>query len=113
MSNEDDITENYHRGNQYSQAAHKRAKRSKAGDLMRILKVLFENPRGLTCDEVEVLLGMRHQTCSARFTDMKKFNWIVKCGSRLTRTGSPAGVWRAVMPISGLPLFDQPQAPAP
>jgi hypothetical protein len=111
--NDDDITANYHRGNPYSEAAQQRTKRNKAGDLIRILKVLFEYPRGLTCDEVEVLLGMRHQTCSARFTDMKKFNWIVKCGSRLTRTGSPAGVWRAVMPATGLPLFDQPQAPTP
>lgn len=49
---------------------------------------------GATCDEVEVALGMSHQTCSARFTDLKIARHIETLGElRPTRTGSPAIAW--------------------
>lgn len=48
-----------------------------------------------TCDEVEIALGMPHQTASARFFDLRALNWIAPTGeTRATRTGSPALVWR-------------------
>lgn len=98
MGNDDDITANYHRGNQYSAAAHDSIKPRKQQDISRILVVLYAHPNGLTCEEVEFLLGMKHQTCSARFTDMKKMGWIIQCGKRLTRSKRDAGVWRIVQP---------------
>lgn len=100
MSKDDDgdITWNYHRGNQYSAAAHDTIKHRKQQDVSRILVVLHAHPDGLTCEEVEIQLGMKHQTCSARFTDMKKLGWIVECGKRPTRSKRDAGVWRTVQP---------------
>ncbi len=47
---------------------------------------------GATCDEAEVHLGMRHQTASARFTELKKSKRIKETCRRPTRTGRPAGV---------------------
>jgi hypothetical protein len=90
----DDITENYHGGNPYSHAAHDSIEHRKELDFTRILKVLHDNPHGLTCEEVEIELEMKHQTCSARFTDMKKLGWIIWCGERVTSSGRSAGVWR-------------------
>ncbi len=88
-----DTTSGYHGGDPYSDRAHKRTEKSR--DLYRLYMLLRErHPGGLTSDEAEVLTGMSHQTCSARFTDMKRYLWIEHCGSRLTRTGNLAGVWR-------------------
>lgn len=61
-------------------------------------------PEGYCCDEVEVLLGMKHQTCSARFRDLKLCDppLIVKArtpeGKHIrhgTRSGCTAGAWIA------------------
>lgn len=51
---------------------------------------------GLTCDEVEVITGLSHQTCSARFRDLAKGTnpLIIPSGEkRPTRTGRRAMVW--------------------
>lgn len=49
---------------------------------------------GATCDEVEVALGMSHQTCSARFADLKDIGSITTLGVvRRTRTGARAIAW--------------------
>ncbi len=48
---------------------------------------------GATCDEAEVVLNLPHQTCSARFTDLKDEKKIVPSGEvRMTRTNSRAMV---------------------
>ena len=91
---DNDTTENFHRGDAYSTAAHESIKDGKERDFTRILIVLRDHPDGLTCEEVEIELGMKHQTCSARFTDMKKLGWIIWCGERQTESGRTAGVWR-------------------
>jgi len=88
----EDPTYNYHGGDRNSNVAHSRT--NKPRDFMRLIKLLDDNPDGMTCDEAELALGMLHQTCSARFTDMKRYGWIECCGRRPTRTGSPADVWR-------------------
>jgi hypothetical protein len=90
-----DITRNRHRGNDYSNAAHQRT--NKERDLYRLYALLFSrNPGGLTAQEASDLSGMPYTTCSARFTEMKKYSWIEHCGTRLTRTGNTAGVWRTI-----------------
>ncbi len=51
--------------------------------------------RGVTCDEVEVALNLRHQTASARFTALFKRGDIVDSGERRpTRSGRKAIAWR-------------------
>jgi hypothetical protein len=88
-----DITSNYHHGNPRSVQAHKRTTRNKLRDQLRITKLLEGYPRGLICEEAEILLNMRHQTCSARFSEMKRDGWLVLTGEqRKTSTGSPADV---------------------
>jgi hypothetical protein len=47
-----------------------------------------------TCDEAEIALDMRHQTCSAAFTRLKKSGAINDTGyRRLTSSGRSAIVW--------------------
>lgn len=49
--------------------------------------------RGITCDEIEEEIGMIHQTCSARCTDLKKMGFVKTSGfKRLTRHGAWASV---------------------
>ena len=55
--------------------------------------------KGTTCDEAEIKLRMRHQTCSARFTALNKKGKIVdSTRRRLTRTGRRAIVWVVAEP---------------
>jgi hypothetical protein len=90
-----DITRNRHGGNEYSDAAHRRTEKER--DLYRLYHLMFSRyPDGLTADEASILTGMPYTTCSARFTEMKSYVWIEHCGSRTTRTGNPAGVWRTI-----------------
>lgn len=50
---------------------------------------------GATCDEVEVRLGLRHQTCSARIRELVLLGRLVDTGAkRRTRSGTPARVYR-------------------
>ena len=73
---------------------------------MRIMKwVRARGNIGATSYECRIGLRMLHQTCSARFTDLKKKEFgpfLIKLldhsGNqvrRLTDTGTPAGVWVA------------------
>ena len=90
-----DTTSGYHGGDPYSDKANRSLDKNR--DLYRLYRLLYErHPGGLTCDEAERITGMSHQTCSARFTDMKRYVWIEHCGSRPTRTGNLAGVWRVI-----------------
>lgn len=96
---EDDICRNYHGGNPESEEANEETIKSK--DRRRIIDALFAaGLRGLTCDELEVLLGMRHQTCSARCSELLRDGVIVRKPTGLdgtymrrpTRTGCQAAV---------------------
>jgi len=88
-----DITANYHGGSPNSVAANKRATNNKRVDRQRIVSALRRNRRrGLTCEEIEIKLGMKHQTASARLTDLKRAGDVTVIGRRGTLTGSPAGI---------------------
>jgi hypothetical protein len=94
-----DITRNYHKGNKYSQEAFRSATpQKKANDKMKIRAMMLRvgPKRGVTSDEAEVELNMPHQTCSARFSDMKRDDELVHVGERETRTGNKAGAWTLV-----------------
>lgn len=59
-----------------------------------VLDTIRKSPNGLNCDECEAITGLKHQTCSARFRDLKDMGLIVKTGERRnTRSGRPADVW--------------------
>ena len=101
MIDDRDITENYHGGNPRSAEAHEDTKGKKARDQARILRALGAHPKGLTCDQVETLLGIAHQTCSARFTELKAKNWILPTGERrLTKHGSKADVFVSIPKVT-------------
>jgi len=52
--------------------------------------------RGMTCDEVEASLDLRHQTASARVHELGRSGKIVDSGERrVTRSGRKAAVWTA------------------
>lgn len=68
----------------------------RARQRMRVLGTITDLRAGLTSDECEVLLGMPHQTCSARFTELKNSRHIQWAGkTRMTRQGRQARVYRA------------------
>ena len=91
----DDITSNYHRGNLQSVQANP-SENVKLRDRWRIMSVLKESAVwGMTCDEMEQELGMSHQSCSARFSELKRDGQIAQIGRRPTRSGRQAGVYRA------------------
>jgi hypothetical protein len=85
-NDEGDPTRNYHRNNPRSNEAH--SKTNKDADFLRILTLFWQRQqediaagrpeRGLICDEAEIILGMSHQTCSARFSEMTlKKHWLI------------------------------------
>ena len=66
---------------------------SKINRLCRmVLDCVEASPQGVTCEEAEGILNLSHQTCSARFSDLKSCEppEIIKCrlpdGSYLKRT---------------------------
>ena len=59
----------------------------------RVLDAIRERPS--TCDELEERLALTHQTCSARVHHLMAAGLIVADGSRRTRSGRAARVWRA------------------
>jgi hypothetical protein len=66
--------------------------------------------KGSTCDEAEIALGLRHQTCSARFTALSKRDEIIDSGERRpTRSGRKAIAWITVeqKPPEQRSLFDE------
>lgn len=77
-----------------SQEAHAQIQDSAPALRERIFRFVKEcGDQGSTCDEAEVVLGMRHQTASARFTELQKKNRVKVVGTRKTRTGRPARVF--------------------
>jgi predicted ArsR family transcriptional regulator len=59
-----------------------------------IYRLLKNSPAGRTCDEIEELLGLRHQTASARLRELQLGGWIQASNhKRLTRSGRQARVY--------------------
>lgn len=67
-----------------------------AGLRKLVAETVANHPQGLTCDELEVILNLRHQTCSARVHELVKSGHLVDSGAtRSTRSarGTQAIVW--------------------
>lgn len=89
----DDICSNYHKGNVESRGAHASVERMKEAMRLKIVGRLKEVPSGRTCDEIESDLGLRHQTASARISELLASTRIVRTKiRRATRSGRGASV---------------------
>lgn len=78
-----------------SREALKSQKDKAPTDCGAILARLKRGRTGLTCDALETLLSMSHQTASARLRDLAMRGDILDSGKRRkTRTGRTAIVWQ-------------------
>jgi len=94
-----DITRRKHKGNKYSIAAFQSTpgqKRVKAEMLIRELMISIGPKMGVTSSEASIELGMPSQTCSPRFSDMKRKGELHQVGERPTPRGKMAGAWTLV-----------------
>lgn len=88
-----DICRKNHKGNPFSTQAHKTLVDAKKAILKQILDfVLSRGPHGATCEEIEELLGLSHQTASARCAELKALGAVRVAGQRKTKSGRNAGV---------------------
>ena len=93
-----DISFNKHGGNTESTAAHESIVSTKTDLRVRVLKLIrCAGERGATSDAVELVLGGRHQSISARFTELKAAGLIEPAGRRKTRSGRTAMAWRVTL----------------
>lgn len=92
---EQDVCSRNHGGNENSVAAH--ASLQSAGEVRRrILELIRKERGGLTCDEIEQILGLSHQSASARCAELKRDKQVIESGKRKTRTGRLAGILVAI-----------------
>lgn len=81
------------RGNAMSKAAAESIERD-TPRLRRLVREEIAATDGLTCDEVEERLNLRHQTASARVHELMESGQIRDSGMRRkTRSGRTATVW--------------------
>ena len=92
----DDITASHHGGNRYSEEANEHVSPHKATQRYLVLRMVAEySPYGISSDGVEAITGMPHQTCGARFTELKADGLIYKVGTGLTRQGCKCALYAA------------------
>jgi predicted ArsR family transcriptional regulator len=96
-----DITASYHKGNPASVAAHASVTpEDRRKPRTRVYRFIFsQGLHGATSDEAEQALGLTHQACSARFTELKRDDLIVDVGRRKTRSGRSAFVYAIQVPF--------------
>lgn len=90
-----DITAGYHGGNPESVEAWKSVREHTGTIRLWVVRYVYKQyARGATCDEIERVLGLTHQTASARVTEAKARGEIVPNGKRrATRSGRQAAVY--------------------
>lgn len=77
-------------------ATSKAAKKSiepKINQLQQSVLRAMKSKGGATCDEIELMTGMRHQTASARIRELYLKDRIKTVGKRQTRSGRMALIW--------------------
>ena len=97
-----DICSNYHRGNAESVIANKTASKTKLNKRDRIMQI-FQNAHfirqfGTTCEDIEIITGWKHQTVSARISELKRDGKIMVIGKCKTESGCQAAVYGPVFP---------------
>jgi DNA-binding transcriptional ArsR family regulator len=58
-------------------------------------RIRFRRSKGATCEELEDALDLRHQTVSARLTELRLMGKVRIIGTRKTRSGRDARVYVA------------------
>ncbi len=90
-----DICANNH--GDHPNSVEARSNTNAEADRKRVLAAIqASGVEGKICDELEQELGMSHQSCSARCSELKKRGKVRARGWRPTRTGSKADVLVAV-----------------
>jgi hypothetical protein len=100
----DDVCSNRHGGADTSVNAYRTVVAgpggSKSRDMLRVeLCIAASKAEGMTCFEVEQTLDMKHQTCSARISDLKREGRLIDTGRRRATTSATAMV--LVVPTRG------------
>lgn len=99
-----DITRNYHRGSYNSEQANAAIQPQKKSLCDQIESYIEScGKTGATCQEAERDLGIKHQTCSARFTELRKAQRIYWNGLKRALPGSqPASAFVTIRGQLGL-----------
>ena len=90
-----DICAGNHGGDDNSVAANARTGKQRDRTLILTYLTMVADA---TCDEVELALGMNHQTCSARFSELKRDRLVEATVKRPTRTSCKAQAWKLAEP---------------
>jgi len=86
----EDITRNYHNGNRHSvEAFMSTHPSSREAARLRIVRCLYQSGPAMS-QQLEDRLGMVHQSCSARLSELHQLNWLVEVGTGRTNSGSSA-----------------------
>ena len=112
MMSASDITGNYHGGNENSVEAFEASRSTAKKDRRRIIEMLgILKEKGATCDEAEVALELSHQSCSARFSELKRDKLITPSGKkRKTRAKRNADVM-VLLPYASKEVLQAHNAP--
>ena len=87
-----DICKNYHYGNPFSIMANEKIIGRK-GAMKRKIYDLINKSNGRTCDEIENMIAGKHQTVSARISELQRDGVIIAADKRATRSGCAAAVY--------------------
>ena len=92
----DDVTRHYHGGADTSSAAWESGRKKADADRKQIF-AWIQGTGGATCEECERALKLKHQTCSARITQLLADGRIFWNGRfKKTESGSNARIYEAL-----------------
>ena len=100
---ENDICIYYHRGNRESVNAHSKAKKTSSSK-RKFIYEFIRKAKGITCEDIEIATGWKHQTVSARISELKRDKAIIPVGKRKTRSGCNAALYGPRYPRQS-PMF--------
>jgi len=88
-----DICAKKHKGNYHSKAANTLIAPKKESIRERIFTLISQHPGLLTCEDIESILGLKHQTASARISELKRDNRITITGEKKITSGCTAALY--------------------
>jgi len=90
-----DVCRRFHKGADTSELAYAETPARVRSKLRYKVLSTIKARGNATCDEIESLLDLSHQSCSARVTELKRDGLIEDTGEkRLTRQGRKARVYK-------------------
>lgn len=91
-----DVCAYRHGGNPESRAAFEAIKETLSEFQMDVLAAIMRSTNGMTADDLCVAFDKLPNTISPRVTELRMKGKIFKDGTRPTRSGCKAAVWKAV-----------------